>query len=271
MRFCRRVRPWRGGVSPLRLEVARVTGLLCCLLDRLVESPDCGIPKITMKPFRKLAETQTADGERLTLHEHDGEHYIKLNGQPLMSTTATASEVSLAELACASLRDNDLARVLIGGLGMGFTLRGVLERVGRGAVVDVAELIPEVVSWNRDYLEGINGALLNDPRVDVKVADVFDVMTRAGNDRYDAVLLDVDNGPVAMVQEDNARLYSARGLRSITEALAPRGCVGFWSASSDRSFLRRLTKAGFEVDVHAAKAYERAKRASHTIYIARCR
>jgi spermidine synthase len=227
------------------------------------------VVNIAMKPFQKLAETKTGDGDCLALHEHDGQHFINLNGQPLMGTTATASERMLAELTCGPLGPAGRPRVLIGGLGMGFTLRGVLERVGPEAEVEVAELMPEVVSWNREYLREVNGALLDDPRVEVVIADVFDVMARAGDDRYDAILLDVDNGPVAMVQRENDRLYRERGLGVIGSALKPGGCVGFWSASLDDSFSKRLGKAGFKAEVHAAKAYERAKRATHTIYIAR--
>jgi spermidine synthase len=224
-----------------------------------------------MKPFQTLANARTAEGDELTLHEHDGDYFINLNGQPLMGTKATASEAFLAELTCGGLEEGGEARVLIGGLGMGFTLRAVLELAGSGTMVEVAELIPEVVAWNGEHLGEVNGALLEDSRVEVVIGDVCEVIAGSEGGRYDAILLDVDNGPVPMVQRGNERLYGGRGLGMIMGALRPGGCVGFWSASSDRSFSKRLSKAGFSVEVHAAKAYEGAKRASHTIYIARRR
>ena len=118
-----------------------------------------------MKPFRNLAQTRTPDGSQFTLHEHDGEFFLKLNGRQLMSTTSTTSELLLAQLPCQRLRGQAGSRVLIGGLGLGYSLRRVLELVGPGATVQVAELLPEVVAWNREFLGAVNGALLDDPRV----------------------------------------------------------------------------------------------------------
>src|SRR3954447_6619597 len=148
-----------------------------------------------MKPFRTLAETRTPDGSRFTLHEHDGEYFMKLNGRQLMSTSSTASELLLADRACAFLPSGNELRVLIGGLGLGFTLRRVLELAGQNVRAQVAELLPEGVALNREVLHAVNGALLNDPRVEILTADVFAIIRGAANRPYDAIMLDVDNGP----------------------------------------------------------------------------
>jgi spermidine synthase len=185
-----------------------------------------------------------------------------------MATNAAVSEVVLAEVSCACLRGQQSPRVLIGGLGFGYTLRRVLELVGPLAKVQVVELIPEVVAWNRQFLGAVNGSLLDDPRVDVTVADVFQTITRAPAGCYDTILLDVDNGPIAMVKEGNDRLYHNRGLAAILRSLKPRGRVTFWSASPDPAFARRLVQAGFQVEIVAAKAHAHARRSDHTIYVA---
>ena len=221
-----------------------------------------------MKPFLTIAQARTPEGADLTLHAHDRNFYLRVNRQPLMGTNASESEKVLAQLACDRLREKPAAHVLIGGLGFGFTLRRVLELTGRDATVQVAELLPEVVAWNREFLGEVNGLLLDDPRVRVFVEDVFQVIARAPAAHYDAILLDVDNGPVAMVHDGNARLYQARGFAAITRALKPGGRVTFWSASRDHAFARRLGRAGFTVEAVAAKAYKQAKRSAHTIFVA---
>ncbi len=221
-----------------------------------------------MKPFLNLAQTKTPDGADLTLHSHDTEFYLRLNRQPLMGTNAVESEKVLAELACVGLLERKAPRVLIGGLGFGFSLRRVLECVGPEAVVQVSELLPEVVAWNREFLTTVNGLLLDDKRVKVLIEDVVEVINKAPAGHYDAILLDVDNGPKPMVQEGNGRLYSGKGLGSITRVLKPGGRVTFWSASQDQAFGRRLLKAGFKVETVAAKAYAQAKKKTHTIFVA---
>ena len=221
-----------------------------------------------MKPFITLAESKTPDGSDLSLHGHDGQFYLRVNRQPLMGTNASESEKTMATLACEPLRNEPQARVLIGGLGFGFTLRRVLESVRPDAHVHVAELLPQVVDWNREFLRDVNGALLDDPRVQVFVDDVYEVMTRAAAAPYDAILLDVDNGPIAMVHEGNGRLYQSQGFAVIMNALKPNGRVVFWSAAKDAAFARRLEKTGFAVQVVAAKAYPQAKRSTHTLFVA---
>jgi spermidine synthase len=141
----------------------------------------------------------------------------------------------------------------------------------KDARVHVAELLPQVVAWNREYLAEVNGKLLDDPRVEIFVEDVFKVIARAATAPYDAIMLDVDNGPIAMVQDGNARLYQDAGFAAITQALKPGGIVAFWSASNDHAFAKRLERAGFSVQVIAAKVHERAKRSSHTIFVAKRR
>lgn len=221
-----------------------------------------------MKPFRTLAETRTPDGSRFTLHEHDGEYFMKLNGRQLMSTSSTASELLLAQESCAGLSRNPNPRVLIGGLGLGFTLKRVLELAGPRATVQVAELLAEVVAWNRDFLRGVNGLLLDDARVEVLVADVFAVIRRSGINRYDAILLDVDNGPTSFVQSKNSRLYNRRGLGLIWRALQPGGRVAFWSAVDEPEFPGGLARAGFNIEVFPAKPHDRARQSPHRIYVA---
>jgi len=219
-----------------------------------------------MIPFRNLAETRTPDGSRFSLHEHDGEYFLKLNGRQLMGSNSTVSEYLLADHACHFPRGLRQPRVLIGGLGLGFSLRRVLELAGAGAVVQVAELLPEVVSWNRQFLGDLNGKLLDDPRVEVYTGDVFDCIKR-GAARFDAILLDVDNGPTSFVQKKNARLYNRDGLSLIRRALRPGGRVAFWSAEREPAFFAQLGRSGFEAAEYEARAHERAKRAAHRIYV----
>jgi spermidine synthase len=223
-----------------------------------------------MKPLRTLAETRTPDGSRLTLHEHDGDIFLKLNGRQMMSSAATASEVQLAEIACDFHPRLANPRILVGGLGLGFTLRRVLELADRHATVHVAECIPEVIAWNRELLAPENQAMLKDPRVSAMVVDVFSLIKKSTRDadRYDAILLDVDNGPVAMVTTENQRLYSRRGIATIARALNPAGRVVIWSADEDKPFFERLEREGLQVKAFEARAHERAKRAAHRIYLA---
>jgi len=222
-----------------------------------------------MKPNRKLAETTTPDGGRLILYEHDGAYCIRLNGQELMHSSVTASELRLGELAAETLADQPDALALLGGLGLGFTLKSLLAHGGTGAKVEVAEIIPQIVDWNRNLLTHLKGTLLEDPRVEVLLRDMWTVIVGAEPARYDVVVLDLDNGPAAMVQKQNARLYSSKGLQQVARVLKPHGRALFWSARPDPAFAQRLARAGFKVEVVPAALYASAKRCAVSIYVAR--
>jgi len=144
----------------------------------------------------------------------------------------------------------------------------VLEVAPAGVSVQIAELMPEVVAWNREHLRDFNGGLLDDPRVEVLVADVVEVVTGAAPGSWDAVIIDVDNGPFALVDHGSGRLYGATGLRAVASALRAGGRAVFWSAAPDPAFVRRLAAAGFRATAVAAKAYPTAKRSSHTLFVA---
>lgn len=218
-----------------------------------------------VKPTKNLAQGVAPGGQALLLQEHDGEYFLKVGGVPLMSTTACSSEQTMAELACGQRSGKQ--RVLIGGLGFGFTLRRVLELVDEESEVKVAELLQLMVGWNRTFLQEVNGSLLDDARVEVLVKDVFQVMKGEGG--YDAILLDVDNSPDPLVQEGNGRLYRRNGLELAKAALKKGGRVVYWSAHEDPSFLKLLRKVFSKVEAVPAKAYPKAKRFTHTLFVAK--
>ena len=185
-----------------------------------------------------------------------------------MHSSVAASELLLGELAVARLTDRPAPRVLIGGLGLGFSLQSVLAKTGPSATVHVTELIPQVVDWNRKFLVTVNGKLVDDPRVTIFTDDVWNVLTRTTPARYDALLLDIDNGPTAMVQQPNKRLYNPHGIHLMFTALKPGGRAAIWSAGPDYAFEDRLFKAGFQVEPVPAKLYPNAKRCGCIIYLA---
>ncbi len=221
-----------------------------------------------MKPRIKLAESLTASGGAVGLYERDGAFSISFNGQELMHSQSSASERLLGELAAERLRGAARPRVLIGGLGLGFTLRRALELLPANATVEVAELLPAIVAWNRSFLQGLNGAALDDPRVTILETDVGELIRGAEPGRYDAIALDVDNGPIALVEKANDHLYSPAGLAAAKSALAPCGRSVFWSAGPDAAFELRLRKAGFRVKAVPAKTHDGAKRAAYTVFVA---
>ena len=221
-----------------------------------------------MKPNITLAETRTPNGARMTLVEHDGSFCIRVNGQQLMHSSVSTSEIQLGELGCAKHPNRGAAtRVLIGGLGLGFTLKSVLKNTGPKAVVHVSELFPEIVTWNRTFLAGLNGRALADRRVTVYEADVRAMIRRAVKAPYDAIVLDIDNGTTAMVKDDNNQLYSEWGLKQIALALKPGGRAAVWSACPDAVLEKRFVKAGFQVQAVPAKLYEHARRSTYMIYV----
>ena len=184
-----------------------------------------------------------------------------------MNSRRGGSETALGEFGCAPLRDLRAPHVLIGGLGMGFTLRAALTALGPSATVTVVELVPDVVEWARGPLAEIFGNALNDPRVHIVVGDVR-ASIDAVSGGYDAILLDVDNGPDGLVQASNDALYGTRGLAAARRALGPDGVLALWSAGLDASFSRRLTQVGFEVREHTGRSGPSGG-ARHLIWIAR--
>ena len=201
----------------------------------------------------------------MTLSLHAGDYRIEVDGQGLMSTRAPRSEKALAELAAQELANNSHPRVLIGGLGLGFTLGAALDVLPLGASVVVVEFFETVVDWNRKF--GFESATdrLADPRVDVEVTDVVDYL-RDVKQPFDAILLDVDNGPDAWCLESNERLYDRSGLRRIRRALKPGGLLAVWSAKGSSLFENRLAEVGFAVRSESVRSRER-KGERHTIFL----
>jgi spermidine synthase len=212
-----------------------------------------------------LDSARVADGCEFALARHDDEWIVRVNGRTLMSSLMHDSEEALAEHALE--RVNDPRTVLVGGLGLGFTLRAVLDRVADDAQVTVAELVPELVTWNRTHLAELHQDALDDRRCEVVVGDVIGVIKRS-HGTFDVILLDVDNGPIALSHAQNQRLYSERGLRVCHAALRPHGLLAVWSAGPSPRFERRLTSAGFEVEVMRVAA-RKGSRARHVLFLAR--
>ena len=206
--------------------------------------------------------------EVLELHRRGDEFSIRVAGQELMNSRQHGSEEKLAELACAAITHQLEPRVLIGGLGMGFSLAAALAKLDDGAHVTVAELVPAVIDWNRAVLGALAGQPLGDPRVHVEQADVA-VLIAADIARYDAIVLDVDNGPAGLTRADNDGLYGRTGLQAALRALRPNGVLGVWSAASAPAFTQRLRRTGFDVHEHSARARGPRGGAHHTIWIAR--
>ncbi|MCY7378232.1 MAG: hypothetical protein LH467_02705 [Gemmatimonadaceae bacterium] len=220
-----------------------------------------------MKKLERLAEARTPDGTLLVLFRHDGEFLIRADGAELMSTRHHRSEDMLAELACASLRARDDARVLIGGLGFGFTLGAALRILPAGARIVVAELVRAVIDWNTHPDYDLASASLRDTRVELRHADVAQVL-RESVGRFDAIMLDVDNGPDPMTTSGNGALYGDAGIRMSAAALRPGGCLVYWSAQDDRKFERALRRASLTVEVTRVWSHGTSG-ALHTLFVAR--
>jgi spermidine synthase len=222
-----------------------------------------------MIPWKALESIHVpGDGQEMSLYQRGEEFSIRVDGLELMNSRVHGSEEALAELACAKIKNRREARVLVGGLGMGYTTSAALGRLGARAQVIVAELVPEVVDWNRKYLSHLAGHPLKDRRVTVREIDVAQILRkeRAG---YDAILLDVDNGPDGLTHKGNDWLYAPTGLSAAHTALRPEGVLAIWSASADIAFIKRLRKAGFKVKEHRVYARgSRGKGRRHTVWIA---
>lgn len=220
-----------------------------------------------MKPRIQLASAPTPDGGEISLHRHDRDFSIRINGQELMHSRRHESERELARLGCAHLAGRRTPRILIGGLGMGYTLRAALEQLGGQARVVVAELLGAVVDWNRDFLGELNGHPLRDKRVEVVVGDVVEWIRRSKG-RFDAILLDIDNGPSAMTDARNRRLYDRRGICACHNALRKHGCLAIWSAEPNKKFERLLMYCHFQVRRYRVPAYPGAKAPSRFVWVA---
>ena len=221
-----------------------------------------------MKPVQLLGQALSRDGTVLKLIRRDDEFIILANGKSLMSSRMHGSEEALATLACGRARVLERPAVLIGGLGMGFTLRAALDLLPAGATVVVAEIVPAVVEWNRGPLGPLAGEPLNDPRVRVEIDDVA-ITLSARRGQFDAVLLDVDNGPEAFAGSNNAGLYDDRGIAGVFAALKREGILAVWSAREDRKFEQRLRHGRFDVEVERVRGRLKQGGPSHTIFLAR--
>lgn len=229
-----------------------------------------------MKPYVKLAESTMPDGTIYSLHKHDGKIYLKYNGFELMSTALTYSEQMLADYGCQALKEGKGSRpshpkVLIGGLGLGFTLKRTLELVGSPATVDVAELMPPLIDWNRTHLVEHNGPLLEDPRTHIMQGDLYNIISDANPASYDSLLLDIDNTPDDLITSGNSRLYSPGFLDKLRNVLSEKGCLSYWLSEPAPRFKKLLIKAGFQVEEFASKPHEKSKRSRHCILLARKR
>ncbi|WP_298200268.1 spermidine synthase [Novosphingobium sp.] len=212
-----------------------------------------------------LGTAQVPGGTELRLFRHDRDFMIVMGHNELMSSRMSGSEVALATETIKRLRDRPAPRLLIGGYGMGFTLRAALAALGPGAELVVAELVPEIIAWARGPMADLAAGCLDDPRVRLLMGDVGITIDGARGE-YDAILLDVDNGPDGIVRDGNDGLYTASGLRAARNALRPGGVLAVWSAGPDPAFTRRLEKNGFTVEEIRVAARSNGKGPKHTIW-----
>lgn len=220
-----------------------------------------------MVPWQLLDSAPVpGENQELRLYRRGGEFSIRVNGSELMNSRAHGSEQAMARLACARIASLASPLVLIGGLGMGYTLAAALNRLGATGRVVVAEIVPAVVAWNRGPLGALAGDPLADGRVSVREADVARILL-AEPRSYDAILMDVDNGPRGLTRKGNDWLYSRTGLAAAHAALRPAGVFALWSASPNPAFTRRLCQAGFTVDERPVPARGPRGAGRHTIWI----
>jgi spermidine synthase len=213
-----------------------------------------------------VARVPGADVE-LRLMRRGAEFSMMLGPNELMNSRLSGSEQALATLACRRIEAVKAPHLLIGGLGMGFTLRAALAVLGAEARITVAELVPAVIAWARGPMADLFGDSLSDPRTRVREADVVDVI-RSHASSFDAILLDVDNGPEGLIRKANDALYDLRGLKTIRRALRPRGVLAVWSSGPNPAFTKRLRDAGFDVDEVALRATAKRSGARHVIWFA---
>lgn len=223
-----------------------------------------------MKPWVTLARATAPDGEALELRGRGHEFLIVAGGYDLMSSDDDVSSRALAELGCAPISSREAAVVLVGGLGMGFTAGAALAALPKGATVEVAELVDAVAEWNRGPLADLAGRPVEDPRCRIRIGDVREAIAE-GRAAYDAILLDVDNGPDALAHPSNGRLYDGRGIAAAHTALRPGGVLAVWSYSDDSRFTRRLQRGGFDARVERVAASRKGRGRYHYIWIAQRR
>jgi spermidine synthase len=220
-----------------------------------------------MKPKVRIASVRTPDGGEMVLYRHDHDFWITINGQDLMLSRQHESEQELARLGCAHLAGRKSPRILIGGLGMGYTLRQALDMLSPHAHVVVGELLGAVVEWNREYLGELNGHPLGDKRVDLKTGDIVELISRSKSG-FDAILLDIDNGPRAITDSGNRRLYGREGIRACRRALREPGCLAVWSAEPNKEFEQLLISCGFHVRRFRVPTYRGIKAHSRLVWVA---
>ncbi|MBK6703970.1 MAG: spermidine synthase [Caulobacteraceae bacterium] len=221
-----------------------------------------------MKPRELLATAQIPGGEELRLFKRDNDFIIALGGNELMSSRQSGSEEALALLTCERLQNAEAPHLLIGGYGMGFTLRAALANLGPQARFTVVELVPEIIEWARGPMADLAAGCLDDPRVNLIMRDVSRAIA-AVERQYDAILLDVDNGPDGLTRVDNEHIYSLLGLQEAKRALKPGGVLAIWSAAQNERFARRLKHAGYQVEEVMVRAGRGGKGARHIIWFAR--
>jgi spermidine synthase len=220
-----------------------------------------------MKVRELLATAKVPGGEELRLFRRDRDYMIVLNRNELMNSRMSGSEEELARLTIARLKNRTNPRLLIGGYGMGFTARAALAVLPAQASVVIAELVPEIIAWARGPMAELTAGCLDDSRVTIIEDDVASVISD-GNGTYDAILLDVDNGPDGLTRAGNDRLYSASGLAAAKAALVRGGTLAVWSADDDPAFTRRLNASGFVATTTKVRARSNGKGAQHTIWLA---
>ncbi len=218
-----------------------------------------------MIPRTLVSTARIPGGAEMKLYSRGADHMILVDRDELMSSRMSGSEQALALLTAERLGARKGQRWLIGGYGMGFTLRAALAALPADARITVAELVPQIVAWARGPMAALTGTSLDDPRVEVRVCDVADTIAEGA---WDAILLDVDNGPDGLVRAGNDRLYSDDGLRIARSALNPGGLLAIWSAAPDPKFARRIVQAGFALDEQMVRARANGKGPRHTIWFA---
>ena len=220
-----------------------------------------------MKPRIKLAEARTPNGGLMVLYQHDLDFTIQVDGDDLMLSRHHESELELARLGCAHLAGEKSPSILIGGLGMGYTLSQALDILSPNAEVVVVELMDAVIAWNSEFLGKLNKQPLSDVRVKIKSGNIIELISRSKN-RFNAILIDIDNGPNAMTYSGNSRLYGFEGILACQRALRQKGCLAVWSAGPCKEYEQLLMRCGFHVRRYRVPAYKGSKSLSRFVWVA---